>query len=328
MFRSRLFRALATLAGLGAIMYIMVSLFLPSSRRLVFGVDKRTGKVRLVQNHVTFLPPHQFYRLEFDRRQGAAQRDGFVRILSQEKVPVTISYRLRFSIPGERFPDATRLVRDGWSAWIRARVSEAVQAVAQQVPIEELLSPTSQFAARRDVLRQVVSRHLARSGIQVTAFEIARIEPDRRALLEVKRQELRREARGVAGRVAIFGLDGADWSLLSELSNDGRIPNIRALIQGGTTASLQTIQPTDRLVGAARTCAMGDLRGVRPPGDGGELVDRLASAPRQRSHVRLSGGAPAERRVSVAARLARRTARRARPDDSVSSSQAIPEHHR
>ena len=244
MFRSRLFRALATLAGLGAIMYVMVSLFLPSSRRLVFGVDKRSGKVRLVQNHVTFLPPHQFYRLEFDRRQGAAQRDGFVRILSKEKVPVTISYRLRFAVPGERFPDATRLVRDGWSAWIRARVSEAVQAVAQQVPIEELLSPTSQFAARRDVLRDVVARHLARSGLQVTAFEIARIEPDRRALLEAKRQELRREARGVAGRVAIFALDGADLTLLSELSNDGRIPNIRALVQGGTTASLQTIQPT------------------------------------------------------------------------------------
>ncbi|HYO75970.1 MAG TPA: alkaline phosphatase family protein, partial [Thermoanaerobaculia bacterium] len=29
-----------------------------------------------------------------------------------------------------------------------------------------------------------------------------------------------------------------------ELSNDGRIPNIKALAQGGTTASLQTIQPT------------------------------------------------------------------------------------
>jgi predicted AlkP superfamily phosphohydrolase/phosphomutase/Tfp pilus assembly protein PilF len=244
MFRSRLFRAVATLAGMAAVMYVVVSLFLPSSRRLIFGVDKRTGYVRLVQSHVTFLPPHQFYRLTFEKRQGSAQRDGFVRILSKEKVPVTISYRLRFSIPGQRFPDAQRLVRDGWSAWMRARVSEAVQAVAQQVPIEELLSPTSQFAARRDVLRQVVARHLARSGLQVTGFEISRVEPDRKALLDYKRQELRRGARGVAGRVAIFAIDGADWDLISELSNDGRIPNIRALAQGGTTASVQTIQPT------------------------------------------------------------------------------------
>ncbi|HYO77204.1 MAG TPA: hypothetical protein VE010_12130, partial [Thermoanaerobaculia bacterium] len=179
MFRSRFFRAFAIFAGMAAIMYLVVSLFLPTSRRLIFGVDKETGKVRLVQNRVTFLPPHQFYRLDFERRQGAAQRDGFVRILSKERVPVTITYRLRFSIPGERFPDARRLVRDGWSGWIRARVSEAVSAVTQQVPIEELVSPTSQFTARRDDLRKIVANHLARSGLAVSAFEIARIEPDR-----------------------------------------------------------------------------------------------------------------------------------------------------
>jgi predicted AlkP superfamily phosphohydrolase/phosphomutase/Tfp pilus assembly protein PilF len=229
---------------MAAVLYLLVSLYLPSSRQLILGVDKNSGKVRLVQNRITYLPPHQFYRLRFEKRQGSAQRDGFVRILSKERVPVTISYRLRFTVPGQRIRDAQGLVKDGWSAWIRARVSEAVSAVTQQVPIEELLSPTSQFAARRDDLRQLVARHLARSGLQVTAFEISRVEPDRRALLAYKRQELRREARGVAGRVAIFGIDGADWELISELSADGRIPNIRALALGGTTASLQTIQPT------------------------------------------------------------------------------------
>jgi predicted AlkP superfamily phosphohydrolase/phosphomutase/Tfp pilus assembly protein PilF len=243
-FQSKFVRAVGIVAGMAAVMYLLVSLFLPSSRQLIFGVDKSSGRVRLVQNRVTFLPPHQFYRLRFEKRQGSAQRDGFVRILSKERVPVTIGYRLRFSIPGGRIRDAQRLVSEGWSAWIRARIAEAVSAVTQQTAIEELLSPTSEFSARRDNLRQVVARHLARSGLQVTAFEIARIEPDRPALLAYKRQELRREARGVAGRVAIFAIDGADWELISELSADGRIPNIRALALGGTTASLQTIQPT------------------------------------------------------------------------------------
>jgi predicted AlkP superfamily phosphohydrolase/phosphomutase/Tfp pilus assembly protein PilF len=244
MFRSRPFRVIALLAGMGAVMYLMVSLFLPSSRRLIFGVDKRTGYVRVVRNHVTFLPPHRFYRLEFENRQGAAQRDGLVRILSKEQVPVTVSYRIRFTLPGKRLPDSRRLVHDGWSAWIRTRVYEAVSAVTQQFPIEELLSPTSQFARQRGILRDVVARHLARSGLHVTGFEIARMEPDRKALLEYKRGELRRGARGVAGRVAIFAIDGADWELITELSHDGRIPNIQALAKGGTTGSLQTIQPT------------------------------------------------------------------------------------
>jgi predicted AlkP superfamily phosphohydrolase/phosphomutase/Tfp pilus assembly protein PilF len=244
MFRSRLFRAIALLAGMAAVMYLTVSLFLPSSRRLIFGVDKRNGYVRLVRSHVTFLPPHRYYRLEFDQREGAAQRDGLVRILSKERVPVTVSYRLRFTLPGARLPDSRRLVRDGWSAWIRTRVGEAVSAVTQQVPIEELLSPTSQFTRQRGLLRQVVARHLARSGLQVTAFEISRIEPDRRSLLEYKRIELRRNARGVAGRVAVFAIDGADWELLTELSHDGRLPNIQALSRSGVTGSMQTIQPT------------------------------------------------------------------------------------
>jgi predicted AlkP superfamily phosphohydrolase/phosphomutase/Flp pilus assembly protein TadD len=244
MFRSRFFTALMLLVGMAGVIYLVISLFLPSSRRLIFGVDKRTGKVRLVENTVTFLPPHRFYRLSFEKRQGAAQRDGMVQILSKERVPVTIAYRLRFTLPGERLPDSGRLAQEGWSAWIRSRVAEAVSAVTQQVPIEELVSPTSEFAARRSVLRDVVARHLAQSGLQVTAFEIVRIEADRRALLDFKRQELRRNARGVAGRVAIIAIDGADWDLLTELSRDGRIPNLRALSQGGVTASLQTIQPT------------------------------------------------------------------------------------
>lgn len=260
------------MAGVG---YLTISLFLPSSRRLIFGVDKRSGRVRLVQSRVTFLPPHQFYRLSFEKRDGLAQRDGLVRILSKERVPVTITYRLRFSVPGERLPDARGLVRDGFNAWIRTRVAEAVSAVTQQVPIEEILSPTSQFATRRDVVRDVVARHLAQSGLEVKAFEIARMEPDRQALLEYKRAELRRGARGVAGRVAVFVIEGADWELISELADDERIPNLKALARGGTTATLQSIQPTvpPLLFATATTGLPPDRHGVI------DFVDRNTKRP-------------------------------------------------
>jgi predicted AlkP superfamily phosphohydrolase/phosphomutase/Flp pilus assembly protein TadD len=55
---------------------------------------------------------------------------------------------------------------------------------------------------------------------------------------------LRREARGVIGKVAIFAIDGADWELLSELANDDQLPNLRALSRGGATGATQTIEPT------------------------------------------------------------------------------------
>jgi len=240
---SRAVRILLTLAGLALVIYLLVSLYLPSSRWLVFGVDKHNGAVRLVESRVTFLPPNQFYRLKFEKREGFAQRDGLIRITSKEGVPVTVQYRLRFGVAGDHIPDAQRIVNDGWNAWIRARVSEAVSAVAAQVPIEDLLSPTSQFTTQRDALRRTVAAHLAQSGLNVTAFEIMRFDVDRDALLRVKRAELRRDARSAPARVAIFALDGADWELISELADDGRLPNLKALAQGGSTGSVQSIQP-------------------------------------------------------------------------------------
>ncbi len=244
MYRRRWLQILLCLAGLAAVTYGVISLYLPSPRWLIVGVNKKSGRVRMVQQHVTFLPPNQFYRLKFEKRNGWAQRDGLIRITSKEGVPVTVNYRLRFGMGADRLPDARRMVDEGFNAWIRARVSEAVAAVASQVPIEELTSPTSQFNARRDVLRRTVANHLARSGLTVTAFEIARVDVDRDALLKMKRAELRRDARSVPTRVAVFALDGADWALLRELSIDGRLPNLSALTSGGASASLQTIQPT------------------------------------------------------------------------------------
>src|SRR6266576_1225725 len=134
--RNRFVQSLILLAGIVVVVYLLISLYLPSSRWLIFGIDKHSGRVRLVEQRVTYLPPYQ-------------------------------SYRLRFGVSGDRFPDAQRMVNDGWNSWIRARVGEAVAAVTSQIQIEDLLSPTSQFNSQREPLRQIVARHLAASGLKV-----------------------------------------------------------------------------------------------------------------------------------------------------------------
>src|SRR2546423_4661196 len=100
--RHRLLQALLCLAGLAVVTFAIASLYLPSPRWMILGVNKKTGRVRLVEQHITFLPPTQFYRLRFEKRNGSAQRDGFIRINSQEGVPVTVNYRLRFGVNGNR----------------------------------------------------------------------------------------------------------------------------------------------------------------------------------------------------------------------------------
>jgi predicted AlkP superfamily phosphohydrolase/phosphomutase/Tfp pilus assembly protein PilF len=242
--RRRLLHFTVLLLALTALMYVLVSLYLPSPRRLIFGVDKNSGRIRRAEQGIGFLPPHQFYRMSFERRDGAAQRDGSARIVTREGVPVTIFYRLRFTVEHDRLPDARRLVRQGWTAWINARVAEAVAEVARQVPIEELSAPGAELSRNRQILRSVVANHLTSSGLSVKAFEISRIEIDTAALLEFKRAELRRKARGPVGPVALFAIDGADWELLLELMTDGHLPNIRALIDRGVSASVTTIAPT------------------------------------------------------------------------------------
>ncbi|MGA7613925.1 MAG: alkaline phosphatase family protein [Thermoanaerobaculia bacterium] len=241
--RHRLSSALLILLALAILSYLMISLYLPSSSRLILGVDKQTGAIRMASSNVTFLPPNRYYRMVFDLRNGTPQRDGVVVVRSSDGIPVKVAYRIRFSIDPRGLADPGRLVANGWSAWMRARVAEAVSAVTSQVPIEDLTSPMSTFSAERDRLRRVVADHLARSGLQVSAFEILRIDVDRDALLAFQRTQLRRKARGAFGRVAIFGIDGADWSLLHELIVDDHMPNLSAMIDGGAIASVTTIQP-------------------------------------------------------------------------------------
>jgi predicted AlkP superfamily phosphohydrolase/phosphomutase/Tfp pilus assembly protein PilF len=242
--RHRALKAVLILLALATVGYVMISLYLPSSRRLTFGVDRTSGRIRRVQQNITFLPVHQFRRISFERRGEFARHSGIVRITSRESVPVLIAYRMRFTIEAERISDAERLIRDGWSEWIGVRVGEAVSAVASQVPIEELASPLSEFRSRRGRVRQIVAQHLARSGVRVTGFEIERIDVDRNALLSLKRAELRRNARGAFVRVVHISIEGADWELISALVEDKRLPNVEALLDSGAAGNLQTIQPT------------------------------------------------------------------------------------
>lgn len=242
--RHRALKAVLILLALLAVGYVMISLYLPSSRRLTFGVDRSSGRIRRVQQNIAFLPVHQFRRISFERRGEFAQHSGIVKITSRESVPVLIAYRMRFTIEAPRISDSKRLIREGWSDWIGTRVGEAVSAVASKVPLEELASPLSEFRSRRDRLREIVAQHLARSGVRVTAFEIERIDVDSEALLRFKRAELRRNARGAYGRVVHIEIEGADWALINELVADKKLPNIEALLDLGAAGNLQTIQPT------------------------------------------------------------------------------------
>lgn len=243
MSQNRPLKALLILTAIGALTYVAISLFLPSPRKMIFGIDRQTGDIRLVQSGVTFLPPHNYRRVSFVKRQGAAQTAGLTQTRSRENIPIRIAYRIRFDIRSSRLPDARRIVIDGWDSWFNARVAEAVRAFTSRVEVEELIAPTSRYNAVRQQLQQAVVQHLGQSGIEVSAFQIESLTIDRDALLAHKRQELRRRARAPVSRIAMFGIDGADWDLIDDLVDAGRMPNLEALIRAGAKAEVRSIQP-------------------------------------------------------------------------------------
>ncbi len=286
MLRNRSITALLLIFAISGLIYLAISLFLPSPNRLIFGIDRQSGDVRLAESGVTFLPPHNYRRISFVKRNGAAQTAGITETRSKENVPIRVAYRIRFDIGSARLPDAKRIVMSGWDAWFNARVAEAVRAFSGEIPVEDLIAPTSRYSNVRERLRQAVVRHLAQTGIDVSAFQIESLTVDRDALLAYKRQELRRRARAPVGRVAMFGIDGADWDLIDSLVDAGRMPNLETIIRSGAKAKMQSIQPlVTPLVWASLST------GVPPSRHG--IVDFFERGEKERPVTGRSRNAPA-----------------------------------
>ena len=50
-----------------------------------------------------------------------------------------------------------------------------------------------------------------------------------------------------APRVMIIGLDGADWSLLRGLFGDGAMPALKAFVEAGASATLESVLPANSM---------------------------------------------------------------------------------
>ena len=53
-----------------------------------------------------------------------------------------------------------------------------------------------------------------------------------------------RSVKPAPGPVIVIGLDGADWNLIDPLFQQGKLPNLRALKDGGTWGVFETFRPT------------------------------------------------------------------------------------
>ena len=84
----------------------------------------------------------------------------------------------------------------------------------------------------------------------------------------------------LAKRVLLIGWDAADWTFLTPLLDDGKMPNLKKLIEGGVSGRIATLQPilSPILWTSIATGKRGDKHGVlsfiepKPKGDGIQAV--------------------------------------------------------
>jgi hypothetical protein len=79
-------------------------------------------------------------------------------------------------------------------------------------------------------------------AVMAVAGGLLALFPERERSSDGRRATLSARVQGM--RVAVVGVDGADWDLMEPLMARGDLPHFRAIKEGGAWGSLETLQPT------------------------------------------------------------------------------------
>ncbi len=64
---------------------------------------------------------------------------------------------------------------------------------------------------------------------------------------------------GPADRILLVGIDSADWDVVEPLMAEGRLPNLRALVESGVSCDLHSLEPKQKSPTIWTTIATGKL---------------------------------------------------------------------
>jgi len=150
-----------------------------------------------------------------------------------------------------RAPDGSRYGFRGWIT-LRARPEEwralhaasagrgiegalldAVRAASETLGPSlggAILPPTAERAFERRLVEELAQRGLDLRILDLDAIDFLTVSVDRRGALPDT-------------RLLVIGLDGADWEILDPLMEQGRLPNLKRLVDNGARAKLLSISP-------------------------------------------------------------------------------------
>lgn len=170
-------------------------------------------------------------------RAGVTEEQGDIR--SREGAGLIAAGSLMLAPEPSRAADLVRAFPSGWPTAagddIARLLDPFLKAHAAGHGFTDLVDQTH---ATRAGLMPALAEAVARLGLSLQPSSVLRFYP----------ATGRRSASGagsapVSRRVLLIGLDGADWEIIDPLMEQGRMPNLKRLVDGGARARLRTITP-------------------------------------------------------------------------------------
>jgi tetratricopeptide (TPR) repeat protein len=162
-----------------------------------------------------------------------------VEVTSREKAEVQLPLEFEALLDEERILRAHREGSDRDArAWIRRRAAEAVRVVAGRAATYQLLREELPSALEKDLRRELEPLGLVAESLRVGP---GRVSPE--VLEAYDPERLSRMRRHTGLKIALIGLDGADWEFALPMIERGELPNLARLRREGAHGRIRTNQP-------------------------------------------------------------------------------------
>lgn len=129
----------------------------------------------------------------------------------------------------------------GWQPFLDGVAAVAREALAAEVAA---VDPVDVFdAGHRARWAEMAARALEEAGLAVSGLVLTAPPEANPAAVSMVRNRVSRLAEPTGAKVLVVGWDGADWLMIRPLLEQGRLPNLARLIEGGVSGELRSELP-------------------------------------------------------------------------------------
>jgi predicted AlkP superfamily phosphohydrolase/phosphomutase/tetratricopeptide (TPR) repeat protein len=171
---------------------------------------------------------------------GPVRVAGQARVRSREGIELAVPYEVEADLDASGLALLLRSPEGGGPpARLAAEVADRAIAAWGAASSAEAVVLHERARGVEDGIRE----RLQTSGLRDALARLGRVEGPPEAIAGIKARALRERAADTRLKVALIGLDGADWEIIDPLIRQGRLPNLARLKARGAWGNMKTMSP-------------------------------------------------------------------------------------